>query len=179
MDSETEKVKREHAIMLAMLASIINHHWGEVPPINSSTFIRDVAMYVTGPEYTPLQLRLSEAMEILRKASQVAIQTQTGIRLEMDADLNCDGNSKRSLSATEAEKLRRERAIMLAMLAKRLNVYRHLPSINNPTFIRWIGRFADKPECRPLRLRVPEAVAVFQKALQVALDTRIRVGRKC
>ena len=177
VDSEREKVQREHAIMLAMLASVINHHWREVPPLNSSTFIRDLARYVTGPEYTPILIRLSEAKEILRKASHVALQTQTGVRSEMDCN-PCSGNSKRILSATEAEKLSREHAIMLAMMAKRLNVYRHLLPIKNPRFIGWIGRFIDKPECRPLRIRLPEAVEVFQKALQVALETRIRVGRR-
>lgn len=178
MDSEIEKVKREHAIMLAIVAAAINCHGG-VPPINSLAIRRDMAHFVNEPEFKPLLICLSEAMEIVRKASYVAIQTQTGDRLEMNSAPNRGENSKRMLSATDAEKLKREHAIMLAMLAAKLNEHEHLPSINDPTYTGWIRRFTEMPESRPLGISLPELGEVFQKALQVALETRNRIGREC
>jgi hypothetical protein len=75
------------------------------------------------------------------------------------------------------EKLKREHAIMLAMLAARLNENEELPSMNSKAFIRDLAHFANEPEFKHLMMRLSEMKEVIRQALEVALETRILTGR--
>ncbi len=78
---------------------------------------------------------------------------------------------------TEIEKLKRENAVMLAMIAAKINEKEHLPNLNSAEFVRQLGRFISGPEFRPLLVRFSEVKEIMRKASATALETQIRVGR--
>ena len=78
---QAKTLARENAILLAMAARIFNRYRSSgIPAINSPQFQRELARFINGPEFTHLKIRTSEAMNVICKASGVALDTRMRIQ---------------------------------------------------------------------------------------------------